>query len=328
MSAWKSRLRATGSFLKEMAGDWMEDNVLRLSAALAYYSYSIFSIAPLLVIALGIAGWVLGPDAVRGHLDDQLRAMMGPEAAKAVQSLVQSASKPSDSAWATAIGFLTLLLGASGVFGQLKDALNTIWEVKALRSSGLFGFVKERLLSFGMVLVIGFLLLTSLVLTTALAALMKYFGGMFPISEAAVGITGFVVSAGIVTTLFALIFKVLPDANVCWRHVWIGAAVTALFFEIGKFLLGFYLGRQSTASSYGAAGSVVLVLLWVLLHVDDSFDRSGIHAGLCKGGWTRDRAGGKCGSGHRRNARAAGTPGKPAKVALTACMRTGDCPLI
>jgi len=261
MRAWSSKLRATGSLLKEMADDWMEDNVLRLSAALAYYS--IFSIAPLLVIAVGIAGWVLGPDAVHGHLDDQLRGMMGPEAAKAVQSMVQSASKPSDSAWATAIGFLTLLLGASGVFGQLKDALNTIWEVKALRSSGLLGFVKERLLSFGMVLVIGFLLLTSLVLTTALAALMKYFGGMFPIPEAAVGITGFVVSAGIVTTHFALIFKVLPDANVCWRHVWIGAAVTALFFEIGKFLLGFYLGHQSTASSYGAAGSVVLVLLWV-----------------------------------------------------------------
>jgi|GEM_PF-2900819 len=205
MRAWSSKLRATGSLLKEMADDWMEDNVLRLSAALAYYS--IFSIAPLLVIAVGIAGWVLGPDAVHGHLDDQLRGMMGPEAAKAVQSMVQSASKPSDSAWATAIGFLTLLLGASGVFGQLKDALNTIWEVKALRSSGLLGFVKERLLSFGMVLVIGFLLLTSLVLTTALAALMKYFGGMFPIPEAAVGITGFVVSAGIVTTLFALILK-------------------------------------------------------------------------------------------------------------------------
>ncbi|MGH8773599.1 MAG: YihY/virulence factor BrkB family protein, partial [Burkholderiales bacterium] len=210
MSAWKSRLRASANFLKEMAGDWMEDKVLRLSAALAFYS--IFSIAPLLVIAVGIAGWALGPDAVRGHLDDQLRGMMGPEAAKAVQSMVQSASKPSDSAWASAIGVLTLLLGASGVFGQLKDALNAIWEVKALRSSGLFGFVKERLLSFGMVLVIGFLLLTSLVLTTALAALMKYFGGMFPISEGAAGITAFVVSAGIVTPLFALIFKVLPDA--------------------------------------------------------------------------------------------------------------------
>jgi membrane protein len=246
---------------KKTGAAWSEDNVPRLSAALAYYS--VFSIAPLLVIAIGVAGWALGPDAVTGKLDPQLRSVMGAEAAKAVQSLVQSASKPGDSAWAAVIGFGTMLLGASGVFGQLKDALNTIWGVREKASSGVVGFLQERLLSFGMVLAIGFLLLTSLVMTTVLALLSKYVGHVLPVSEGLIGTFGFLLSAGMVTCLFALIFKVLPDVNVQWRHVWTGAAFTAVLFEIGKFLLGWYLGRESVASPFGAAGSLILVLLWV-----------------------------------------------------------------
>jgi membrane protein len=247
--------------LKSTFADWMEDNALRLSAALAYYS--IFSIAPLLIIAISVAGLVLGPDAVSGHLKVQLEGYLGAKAAETVQSMVQSASKPSESWLGTIVGFATLLLGASGVFGQLKDALNTIWEVKAAPGSGIWRLVRDRLLNFGMVLVIGFLLLTSLVLTAVLTALSGYLESLLGIPAAVGGVFGFIVSLAVVTALLAVIFKVLPDARIEWRNVWIGAFVTGLLFELGKFGLGFYLGREGTASGFGAAGSVVLLLLWV-----------------------------------------------------------------
>lgn len=247
--------------LKETFDAWMEDNALRLSAALAYYS--IFSIAPLLVIAISVAGLVLGEEAVRGQLGAQLQGYIGAQAAGAVEGMVKSASKPSDGWLGASIGFVTLMLGASGVFAQLKDALNTIWEVKAKGGAGVWGFLRARLLNFGMVLVIGFLLLTSLLLTTAFAALSGYIERVIGLPPFIGVLVGFTISLALVTVLFAFIFKVLPDAQIEWRHVWIGAVVTALLFELGKFGLGFYLGRESTASSFGAAGSVVLLLLWV-----------------------------------------------------------------
>ncbi|MEA3213105.1 MAG: rane protein [Chthoniobacter sp.] len=239
----------------------MEDNALRLSAALAYYS--IFSVAPLLIIAIGLAGWFFGADAVRGELDQQLRGMVGREAAQAVQSMVQSASKPSESLTATLMGLFILLVGASGVFGQLKDALNTIWEVKPRAGISLWPFLRERLLSFGIVLVIGFLLLVSLVLTALLSAFNRWIEVILRLPDWLWGGAGLLISLAVVTVLFALIFKVLPDANIDWHHVWIGALATGILFEIGKFLLGLYLGSESTASSYGAAASVVLLLLWI-----------------------------------------------------------------
>ena len=247
--------------LKDTSAAWMEDNALRLSAALAYYS--IFSIAPLLIIALSIAGLVLGPDAVRGQLGPQLERYIGAQAAEAVQSIVKGASKPSQGWVGATVGFLTLMLGASGVFAQLKDALNTIWEVKAIGGGGVWGFVRARLLNFGMVLVIGFLLLTSLVLTTVLNALSGYIEQVIGLPLFVGVLSGSLVSLGVVTALFAFIFKVLPDARVEWRNVWIGAGVTALLFELGKFGLGFYLSRPSTVSGFGAASSIVLLLLWV-----------------------------------------------------------------
>ena len=247
--------------LKETSDAWTEDNALRLSAALAYYS--IFSIAPLLVISISIAGLVLGEDAVRGQLTEQLQGTIGRQAAEAVQTMVQSASKRSDGWLGASVGFATLMLGASGVFGQLKDALNTIWEVKARGGAGVWGFLRARLLNFGMVLVIGFLLLTSLLLTTAFAALSGYFEKLVGVPVFFGVLVGLGVSISLDTVLFAFIFKVLPDAEIEWRNVWTGAAGTALLFELGKFGLGIYLGRESTASSFGAAGSVVLLLLWV-----------------------------------------------------------------
>lgn len=247
--------------LREAGRLWSERNVLQLAAALAYYS--IFSIAPLLVVVVAVVGWLFGPEAVRGQLDEQLRGTMGSEAAETVQSMVRSAYQPGRGVWASLIGLAALLLGATGVFAQLKDALNAIWSAPPAPGLGVVAFLRARLASFGMVLVIGFLMLTSLLLTTAAAAAWETISASLPISKIFLSTAGFTVAAGITATLFAFIFKWLPDVHVRWRDAWIGAFFTAVLFEIGKFLLGIYLGRESTASSYGAAGAVVLVLLWV-----------------------------------------------------------------
>lgn len=250
-----------GTLLRHTARQWSEHKVLQLAAALAYYS--IFSIAPLLVVVVAMVGWIFGPEAVRGQLDEQLRATMGQAAAETVQSMVQSAYNPGQGILATTLGIATLLLGATGVFGQLKDALNTIWNAPPQSGSGVMTLLRDRLLSFGMVLVFGFLMLTSLLLTTAVAAAWDIISAFLPLSKFFLGAAGFVVSAGVTATLFACILKWLPDVDVRWRHVWVGAGFTAALFEIGKLLLGIYLGRESTESSYGAAGAVVLILLWV-----------------------------------------------------------------
>ncbi len=247
------------SLIKETFKEWSDDNALRLSAALSYYS--IFSLAPLLLIAIGIAGKVLGPDADQGKLFEQLHGVVGPQAAEALQSIVQSASKNSNGA--TITGFITLLIGASGIFGQLKDALNTIWGVKLKSGLGIMGFIKARLLSFGMVLVIGFLLLVSFIISAAVSMLDGWLVDKLGVPQFVSGLVAFIVPLGVETLLFALMFKMLPDATVEWRSVWIGAAVTAVLFEVGKFGLAWYLGSGSATSSFGAGKAVVLLLLWV-----------------------------------------------------------------
>lgn len=247
--------------LKRTFRGWMDHRAPRLSAALAYYS--IFSIAPLLVITIGLLGLVFGEQAVSGRLYGELSGYMGPQSAEAIQSMVQSASKPTQGVVATVIGLMLLILGASRVFGELKEALNTIWDVKPKPGVGIFGLVRGQFLNFGMVLVIGFLLLVSLVMSTAIAALNQRLESVLPLPAFVWAGAAFVISLGLVTTLFALIFKVLPDAQIRWRHVWFGALITALLFEVGKTGLSWYLGREGTASAFGAAGSVVLLLLWV-----------------------------------------------------------------
>lgn len=245
--------------LKQTGKEWSEDKVPRLGAALAYYT--VFAIAPLLIIAIGIAGLVFGAEAVRGQVADQLKTLISPEAAEAINEMIANASKPSSGIMATIIGFVTLLFGASGVFGQLKDAMNTIWGVQPKPGRGIMGIIKDRFLSFTMVLGIGFLLLVSLALSAALAAMQKFvFGDGTGII---LQIVNFGLSLVVITLLFAVIYKVLPDVTIAWRDVWIGAAVTALLFTIGKFLIGVYLGRSSTTSTFGAFGSLVVILLWV-----------------------------------------------------------------
>jgi membrane protein len=249
------------ALFKETARQWSRHKIFQISAALAYYS--IFSIAPLLVIAVAVAGWAFGPAAVSGELTNQLREMMGPKAAEAVQSMVQSAYQPGKGMWATVIGVATLILGASTVFGQLKDALNTIWDVPAPSASGIARLVRDRLVSFGFVLVVGFLLLISLALTTFVAAAWGYVEDWIPVSKGLLTALGVFVSMGISATLFAAIYRWLPDLHIAWKHAWKGAIFTAALFELGKLGLGMYLGREGASSSYGAAGAVILVLLWI-----------------------------------------------------------------
>lgn len=246
--------------IKETFSDWSEDNVPRLAAALAYYT--VFAIAPLLVIAIAIAGLFLDRAAATNHISQQVSGVLGSTAGDAVNGMVEQASNRQGAGIvATIIGIVTLLFGASGVFGELQNALDTVWEVAPKPNQGILATIKQRFFSFGMVIGVGFLLLVSLVISTALGALTQFFGGTeLTLLWKAIN---FVISFGVTTVLFALIFKVLPDAEVKWRDVWIGAVATALLFTIGKAVLGWYLGQQSTTSAYGAAGSFVALLLWV-----------------------------------------------------------------
>lgn len=247
--------------IKETFSEWSDDKASRLAAALSYYT--IFSIAPLLIIAIGVAGLVFGHEAAMNQLMGQIRGMVGEDGAQVIQTILQNASKTTSGIVATVVGGVTLLIGASGAFGQLQDSLNTIWEVKPKKGRGVKGMVRDRFLSFSMVLFIGFLLLVSLLLTAVLAGIGKYLSDLLPMSAAVLQAMNFGVSLTVTAILFALIFKVLPDAIVRWRDVWVGALVTALLFSLGRFLIGLYLGRASIGSAYGAAGSLVVLLLWV-----------------------------------------------------------------
>jgi membrane protein len=254
--------KALWDLLKATFSDWNEDKAPRLAAALAYYA--LFAIAPLLVIVIAIAGLFFGAEAVRGQIVGQMQGLVGEQGGKAIQDMVaNAANRPATGIVATVIGVVTLIVGAVGLFGQLQDALNTIWEVQPKPGRSWMEVIKDRLAPFTMVLGVAFLLLVSLVISAALAGIGTFLGGAFP-GLAIVGeVINFVVSFGVITLLFAMIYKVLPDAKIAWNDVWIGAAATALLFTIGKFLIGLYLGRSSTASTYGAAGSLVIILLWV-----------------------------------------------------------------
>src|SRR5919204_2029456 len=250
------------ALLKQAGGSWSNDQAPALGAAIAYYS--MFSIAPLLVIVIAIAGLFFGADAVRGAVYAQLADLMGEGGAKAVEEMLSHANQPKAGAIATLISVLVLIIGATGVFAQLQSSLDQIWRVPArAKESSLWIWVRSRLLSIGMVLAIAFLVMISLVLSTALSALGKWWGALFGGWDVLANLLDVVVSFGIFTLAFALIYKFMPRAHIEWRDVWIGSAVTALLFTIGKFLIGLYLGKSTIASSFGAFGSLVIVMVWV-----------------------------------------------------------------
>jgi membrane protein len=257
----KSGSRTWWALLKQTFHDWKDDKAPRLGAALAYYS--IFSLAPLLVVCLAVAGLFFDGDQVFEELDNQLSQLLGDEAAAAVQELLRAAKKPSRGLIATVSGAIVLLWGASGVFAQLQDALNTIWEVKPKAGRGILGTIKDRFLSFTMVLGTGFLLLISLVLSTALQAIGTWTSGIFSGPEWVMQALNVFGSYLVISFLFAMIFKYVPDAIISWRDVWIGAAATAGLFVVGKWAIGLYLGRGGISNSFGSAASFVLVLVWI-----------------------------------------------------------------
>ncbi len=256
-----SALKSSYALMKQTAIEWIDQDVPKLGAALAFYT--LFAIAPLFVIVLAIAAIWFGEEAARRELFGQVSGLVGKEGAEAIQALVSAAHKTKTGAWATLIAVVTLFVGATGVFVQLQDALNSIWGVRRKPGRGVRNFIKDRLLSFALIVGIGFLLMVSLVLSAGLSALGNYLVGLLPAQEAIWQAINFVLSFGVITLLFAMIFKVLPDVKIAWRDVWMGALLTALLFNLGKFLLGLYLGRSSVTSAYGAAGSLVVVLLWV-----------------------------------------------------------------
>jgi membrane protein len=245
--------------LKQTAAGWIDYKDSRAGAALAYYS--VFSIGPLLIIAVAIAGMAFGEDAARGEVELQLRGLLGDASAKAIDAVLAGANHSQQGIVATIVGTTVLLFTAMGVVVELKDAFNTVWEVDAKKISGIRQFIRSYLVSLAAVVSLGFLLLVSLVFTTALSAAGKYFSAQLP--EAAMQLTGSLVSFAAITALFAMMFKWLPDTPVWWRDVWLGAAITAALFEIGKLLIGIYIGKESFDSTYGAAASLVVLLIWV-----------------------------------------------------------------
>lgn len=258
----RMNISSSWEILKQTFKEWQEDKVPLWAAALAYYTA--FSLAPLLVIAIAIAGAVFGQEAARGEIVGQIQGLVGKQGAEAIQSMLQNTQQPgSGGIVATVAGIGALLLGASGVFGQLQEALNAIWKVEPKPGRGIKFFIQNRFMSFAMVLVIGFLLLVSLLLSAGLAAFSAFVGHLLPGFAIAGQLFNFLVSFGVMVLLFALIYKVMPDVKVPWRYIWTGAIVTALLFNIGRHLIGVYLGSGSVSSTYSAAASLGIILLWV-----------------------------------------------------------------
>ena len=248
------------SLFKQTWSEFSDDKAQRLGASLAYYT--IFSIAPLLLIAIKVAS-VFFADAQK-RITEELHTVMGSSVANSITEMLANASKHKGGGTIAAIvSVVTLILGAAGVFGNLKDALNTIWNVETKPAVGIMGFIKQRFLSMAMVMGVGFLLLVSLIFDAVLSAMGGWVSARVAGGESVLHVVGLLISFGLVTVLFAMIFRYLPDVRVEWRDVWLGAAFTSLLFVLGKFALGLYLGKGAVGSAYGAAGSLVIILVWV-----------------------------------------------------------------
>src|SRR5262245_36858118 len=253
--------RGVWPLLKDSCSAWLADDVPSLGAALAFYT--IFSVTPVVIVVTAIAGLVFGREAAQGEILRQIQAVVGYAGATTIQTVIQSANSPTLGSIAGTLGIGAVLLGASGAFLELQNALNKIWRVNPRTESLWVGMIRKRFLSFGLVLGTGFLLLMSLALSAALAVAGGFVGYLLPAPAFLFDFASSLLSFGIITVLFGMIFKVLPGTKITWRDVWVGAAVTSLRFTLGKMLIGFYLGKSSLASAYGAAASLVIVLVWV-----------------------------------------------------------------
>jgi membrane protein len=257
-----NKLKAGWELLKLTFTEWTNDNAFELSAALAFYT--IFSIAPVLLIAVGVASFFLAPETATTRIVDEMQKLVGAQGANAVRQVIESSRGFGKGLWAVSVGIVTLIMGATAVFGELQSALNRIWDVEAKPDRGvIMSLIVDRLRSFLIAVCVGFLLLVSLVISAVISGLQHYMNNWLPgvpwVWQTANVVTSFLV----VAALFAMIYKFLPDVVISWKDVWIGAAVTALLFSAGKYLIGIYLGRTATTSAFGAAGSLVVLLFWV-----------------------------------------------------------------
>ncbi|QRQ85207.1 YihY/virulence factor BrkB family protein [Cupriavidus oxalaticus] len=254
--------RAAFELIRESIDSWIDDYAPSMGAALAYYT--VFSIAPLLMIVITVAGVIFGAEAARGEVVSELNGLIGAEGAQVVEDMLVAVSEPAASTVTAILGVVALVVGATTVFAELQSALDRIWRVpQRQKSSGLFALLRARLLSFGMILGIGFLLVVSLLLSAGISAMGREWGPLLGIDEAVGHVLDTVISLVLTTVVFAMIYKIMPRTKIRWFDVWLGAIVTALLFTLGKFLIGLYIGKSGVASGYGAAGSLVVLLLWV-----------------------------------------------------------------
>ncbi|MVT06820.1 YihY/virulence factor BrkB family protein [Chitinophaga tropicalis] len=248
--------------LKQTAVDCMDDKVFKLSAALSYYT--VFSIAPMLIVIITLCDIFLGKEAIEGSIYGQINSLVGNQAALQIQQMIRNASLSGDFTWATIVGVVTLVIGATSVFGEIQDSINFIWQLKAKPKNGLLKILINRALSFSMVISLGFILMVSLILNGIIELFSKQLAHLFPeVTMVLIYVVNLALTFFIITLLFAIIFKVLPDAKVRWKHVFTGAMATSVLFMVGKFAIGLYLGSSKVGSAYGAAGSIVIILLWV-----------------------------------------------------------------
>ncbi|HEY1267036.1 MAG TPA: YihY/virulence factor BrkB family protein [Candidatus Binatia bacterium] len=257
----KNEKKGIFNFIKTCVEHWLGEGPFQLAAALAYYT--LFSLSPLLIILTAMVGLLAGEETAQNYIYNSISGLVGVQSARAVMEMMQKAHREGGGLSATIFGVALLLFGAGGVVGQLQSSLNTVWGVETKMHTGIWPIIRARFISYAMLLAIGFLLLVSLMVTTAVSALSDYLRNLLPAVGAVWPAVDIVISFGFVTILFALIYKFLPDVKIAWRDVWIGAALTALLFSIGKLLIGLYLAKSAVSSTYGAAGSLVTVLLWV-----------------------------------------------------------------
>jgi membrane protein len=258
----KLNFKRIWEFIVAVFDKWITDKAPKLGASLAFYT--MFSLAPLLVIVISIAGFIFGPDAARGELVGQIEGLIGKEGAQVVQTALKNTDDTESGIVAIVIGFFTLVIGSTVVFAELQESLNMIWRVKPKPERNMIkGLIKDRIQSFALVLTTGFLLLVSLIISALLSALSNFIERYVEIPVTVLDIINLVISLGVVYLLFAMIYRILPDVHIRWKDVWVGAFVTALLFVLGKYLIGLYLGTSTLGSTYGAAGSLVILLLWI-----------------------------------------------------------------
>jgi membrane protein len=261
----QGKIKMIWQVLKQSGSEFIDDKVMKLSAALAYYT--IFSVAPMLIIIIFLCDLFLGKDAIEGNIYGQIQGLVGGAAATQIQAMIKNASLSGDMSWATIVGFVTLIIGATGVFAEIQDSINYIWRLKSKpKKNGLLRMLLNRLLSFSLVVSLGFILLVSLAINGLVELFSSLIISLLPgklTSGILFSLADFVVPFLVIATLFAIIFKVLPDARIRWKDVRVGAITTAILFMLGKFAIGYYLGASKVSSTYGAAGSIVIILLWV-----------------------------------------------------------------